>query len=230
MGSCISAPSFAATTSADLFHGHAAPSEGDFEEIGLIPADSFLSANCAVFAVPSTIDSTPLYVFEPSMGSFSLVKVDPMTGKKETLATIKQGWQTSKGYSVTTGAINLDPNVNNMGQHEHSVTTSAKKKLTVVSKISGVEQKIQIEKFFDRNESGKNFPELSGGWVLEEKEGGLQLSFVGKIMAAMYEPNVQAMTAMTMGATTSSMQGAKQYLKAPSGLYLRKNLSEEEKV
>jgi hypothetical protein len=54
------------------------------------------------------------------MASFSLVKVDhTMTGKKEKLATIQQGWQQSKGYSINTGTINFDGNDNNTNQQQH---------------------------------------------------------------------------------------------------------------
>jgi hypothetical protein len=139
-------------------------------------------------------------------------------GTKEILVTIKQGIGSSKGDGH--GAT-----INGVGFSD-TVTTSASKKMTVESKMNGVVQKITVEKSF-RIKEGRQI-ELSGGWTFEEKEvieGDMfhvitELSFHGKIMAAMYQPHPNSVR-------EDDPNG---YVKAPSGLYLRNNLREDEMV
>jgi uncharacterized membrane protein YgcG len=187
-------------------------------------------------AVYLPYDSTdaPSYFFQGSGGSFKLFKVT-MDGK-EVAAVIKQGW------GISYGGLNIRTSGDMMG---NNVTTSAKKTLTVVTKLNGMEHKVKVIKEF-KHASGSKV-ELNEGYsissIAENKNKNEnntanqeceELSLDGNVIAHIYENPMSKMpTGMSIGMPSAgggAMKDALAYLKAPIALYIKRNLSDTEMV
>jgi hypothetical protein len=135
MGCCSSKiPTFPPSSTADGIAPTSPPEEFDSQLVKFIPQSGMFGSAVAVY-LPYDSTDAPSYFFQGSGGSFKLFKVT-MDGK-EVAAVIKQGW------GISYGGLNIRTSGDMMG---NNVTTSAKKTLTVVTKLNGMEHKVKVIK------------------------------------------------------------------------------------
>ena len=123
------------------------------------------------------------YYFAPSGGNFKLRKMNKVSTSSPTIsdsvekdsttevAQIKQGWQSSKGYN--------QEDFNPTTEGGTDVTTSATKKLTVVTSVNGVEASVTVTKSFQKDtgteceiSDGSKKYELDGERCIELRQNG----------------------------------------------------------
>mmetsp|Transcript_6594 Transcript_6594/g.7175 ORF Transcript_6594/g.7175 Transcript_6594/m.7175 type:complete len:292 (+) Transcript_6594:87-962(+) len=196
-----------------------------WEGILHIPQTGITASSVGVF-MPSD-GETPSHFFAPAVGSaYHLYKIvaDPVTGEstKEIAASIRQGWQSSQGYGY--GQSDFSAN-NTVG----SVTTSAKKTMTVVTSQNGIESKVAVHKKFQRN-GDENRVEIDNGFSLNDNisERCEELRRDGIVVGKVFEKNLMAMGQMQMH--RSSPMDMMKALQSPAAILLSSNLSANEKI
>jgi len=174
MGGCASkTPQFPeASTANDVYPTPETPE--DFVKISLIPQQGMMSISVGVFLDGDT--DVPSYFFKPVGGQFHLQKINKASqtsdvasdsvekGSVTKVATIKQGWQSSKGDEQN--------DLDTATDRGTTITTSITKKMTVVTKINGAETSVSVKKTFQK---GGSKCEMSDGFtkhVLEEERCG----------------------------------------------------------
>ncbi len=223
MGCCSSKlPSFPPSSAADGIAPMSPPDEFDAQLIKFIPQPGMFGNAIGVY-LPNDFDS-PSYFFQPTGGSYKLFK--RVMEDKEEVCVIKSGWQSSdsKNHTDTFG--------NDVGNY----TTSAKKTLTVVTKLNGMEDKVKVVKSYEQ-ESGITV-ELDNGYSIQEKESQSQcveLTQNGNTIAHIYEKAGMMVPEMGSGGgggggPSGLMQNALAAMKAPVALYINRRLSETEMV
>lgn len=222
-------PTFPSSSTADGIAPITPPDEFDAQVIKIIPQPGMFGNAVGVY-LPNDVE-IPTYFFQPKGGSYRLFRADGMGGKEE-MAVIKNGWQSSKGYSVDNG--------NKYGNGMTSVTTSATLKLRVITKVDGAEHEVKIVKTYSRDSGSK--VEIDGGYSIQERpstneaQSCVELTFNGNSIAYIYEKSTSMNPTMggTDGGGVSGVSGAiKQglaYLKAPMAIYMKRNLLQVELV
>ena len=220
-------PTFPAASTADGIAPITPPDEFDAQVIKFIPQPGMFGNAVGVY-LPSDVD-TPTYFFQPKGGSYKLFKSDGMGGKEE-MAVIKNGWQSSKGYSIDNGNV--------YGNGMASVTTSATLKLRVITKVDhGTEHQVKIVKTYSRDSGSK--VEIDGGYSIQEHPSTneaqpyLELTFNGNAIAYIYERSSAmnpAMGGTAGGSISDAMKQGMAYLKAPMAIYIKRNLLQVELV
>jgi hypothetical protein len=161
-------------------YGH----DHEFNIFHIVPQTGMTALNIAVYKDDDKNDYEPAYFFGPNAGQFKLYKIESgLNGNddektKTEIAAIGQGWQSSQGYTQS----------DHFNNHETSVTTSAKKTLTVKTTDNGIETKVKVAKKFG---GGLGIVvELDSGYELKKNNDGIEFDLTrdGMVVAKMFDP------------------------------------------
>ena len=207
------------------------PPDDSFQAVKIIPQPGMLGRHVAIY-LPNDIDHPSFFIspfgksfFSPNGGSYKCFRyVRVFDGTNEEVAEIKQDWQSLKTQQDLE-AVGFEG-----GSLLH--TAGAKKTLTVLRKINGMEDSsVKVHKLFDLN--GLSTCEISNGYAIKEDETNRceTMYLDGNVIAYIFDK------AVAMGG--NGMVGQRgigggddmmKYWKCPVGVYIKRDISETEMI